>query len=149
MTDSYVVQISNAVVSSLNAASQDAVLNQTFIAQRAEVVISEMSDLEILQVSVIPGQLQAGAWDLSKRLVFDWEVSVWVQQRTDLIPSQTDPLRLLVEQIITLFLGQQIGIDSGVARCIGADTRQLPTPGQLDVTRVFTTGIFFTFRKTQ
>src|SRR5271165_1190313 len=139
MADAYVVQISDSVVASLNAASASAILSQTFTAYRAEVSVALLQDLDSLDVAVIPGNLVSAVWDLSRRLVFDWEVGVWIYQRTDFIPEQTDPLRLLTDQIITLFLGQQIGIAAGTARCIGAETRDLPSPMKLDPTHVFTT----------
>jgi hypothetical protein len=145
----YVVQIADAVVAKLNAAASAGILSEVFTAQRAEVVVSDLIDIDTLQVSVIPGSLVTAVWDLSRRLVFDWQVSVWVLQRVSSLPPNVDPLRLLIEQIITLFLGQQLGLLATTSRCIGAETVQLPDPEKLDVMSECKIGIFFTFRVTQ
>jgi hypothetical protein len=146
MAAAYVIQIADAVVAALNSAVG---IVPPLEAKRAEVVVSELAKLDDLQTSVIPGTLAAAVWDLNKRLMFDWIVSVWLQQRIDSDPPNIDSLRVLIDQIITLFLGQQIGLDSRTARCISAETRQLPSPEEIDVMTHCAIGIFFTFRVTQ
>lgn len=144
MPDAVLVQIADAVVAELNAAS----LSQTFTAERAYVPVHELTAAAGLKVTVVPEGYSVSPVDLARH-AFDCHVEVTVQQRAD-PPTNgaVDPLLLLAQEVIDLFLGRRLE-SFPAARCIGVTRQPAYDRNDLETLRTFAAVVPLVFRVTR
>lgn len=147
-----VIDIANAVVSELNAAT----LSLAFTAERRYVPRfklrknqpgegADLPDLETLRVTVVPRELSAAT--LTRRSHdFDYLIDVAVQKRLDDDePATVDPYMRLTEEVIDLFRGGTLTTVD--AKCVAVANEPIYAPELLNDANVFTSVVTLTFRK--
>lgn len=99
-----VVTLAEAVKDALNAAAAAGTLTPYFVAVRSnKPPVYGLADLAELKVTVVPGAHVAEAFDLSGRKADDWDIAIWIQQRTGPENEATDPLLQLAQDIEDVF----------------------------------------------
>lgn len=138
-----VVEIADAVVDALNAAS----LTLAFTAVRSYLPVYQVKDLDELKVAVVPnGFLMQLA---SRRGVdqFDFTVDVAIHRRIEATTLAIDPYMSLAEDVVDLFRGKPLTLASGlVVHCIDAASAPMFDPALLDQQRLFAAAVSLTFR---
>lgn len=138
---SELVQVADAVVAALNAAS----LSHPLSAQRTFQPYFDLKDLKTLQVSVVPRKLTEtkAARTLT---AFEYEIDVGIQKRLAKVEdSEIDPLVLLATEIATLFRTQRLA-EYPAALWVKTETIALPANEHLLELRQFTGVLTLTFR---
>jgi hypothetical protein len=139
------VAIADAIVGLLNGAS----LSPAFTAARGYVLVGDLSTAAGLRVTVIPATLAVEAIDLKPRRAFDWEIAIAVQQRLPSArPENVDPLMLLVQRIIDLFVPGEYIADH-LARLMGLTCVPVFDPERLDTQGMFTSIVTVVARVTR
>lgn len=139
MADSVIIQIADAVVDAINAAT----LDYTVTAARAYVPVADVKDLTTLRVTVVPRDLAAAA-DTRHTDLFTYNVDVAVQKVLPADVSAIDPYMRLVEQIADVFRGKALAGYTD-ATCTAIANAPIYDPGHMDEKRVFTSVITLTF----
>lgn len=134
-----VVMISEAVVDVLNSTT----LSLPYEAGRAYEITRQLR-FEGIKISVLPAVLVVSGQDLHPRKYLDWQVAVWLQKVTDLDVESIDPIMLLMEEIVLLFVFNRL--EGTPARCIAVETTPPIDNDQLKAKGMFLSGIYFTFR---
>lgn len=147
--DAVIVQIADAVETTLNAASKDGGLSQPFEAERLYDPVQELEDLDTLKVSVVSAADDSELMTRSSVVMTDYQIFVGVQIRVDSIRRAIiDPYVLLCEQIKILFLGQFLTLaNASEVLCVKAVIRPIFDNVHLDEKRVFTSVLTLTFRQ--
>lgn len=134
-----IIQISDAVVAQLNAAT----FSQPLTAARLYAPSFELPDMDVLHVTVVPRGITSASLDRS-RDTFSYEIDLAVQRKTDGDQSSLDALMTLVEEIADHF---RTGVLASfpAARC--TDVKNVPVYSQehLDELRQFTSVLTLTF----
>ena len=135
-----IIQIADAVVAQLNAAT----FSQPLTATRAYVPSFQLPEMKELRVTVVPRALSSEPLDRS-RDEFRYEIDVAVQQKVEPTPAAIDPLMTLAEEIGDRFRSQRLASFPG-ARCIEVKNAPVFSPEHLDERRLFTTVLTLVFR---
>ena len=134
-----VIEIADAVVAKLNTAS----LSQPVTAVRFYQPLFELPEMDKLHVSVVPRGIvltQASRVSVSR----DIQIDVAVQKRfSQGDAAELDPLLLLVEEILNLFLLKVMG----QTVCVKAENNPVYAPEHMSELRQFTSVVTLTFRK--
>ncbi len=135
-----IIQIADAVVAQLNAAS----FSQPLAAARHYVPSFKLPDMQTLHVTVVPRGISSVSLD-RKRDTFSYEIDVAVQKKTDAEQATLDALMTLVEEIADHFRTEPLASFPD-ARC--RDVKNAPVFSQehLDELRQFTSVLTLTFR---
>lgn len=135
-----IIQIADAVVAQLNAAT----LSQPLNAARLYAPSFELPDMETLHVTVVPRGIASTSLD-RKRDSFSFDIDLAVQKKTDMAQASLDALMTLVEEIADHFRAEPLG-SFPAARCV--DVKNVPVYSQehLDELRQFTSVLTLTFR---
>ena len=151
MTGTVVVDVVESIVTILNAAT----LSIPFVATRDYLHHYDRSDLEPIQVLVVPEILEVSAWDLRPRRSWDWGIAIWIdylfEVGTDgqLDPTVIDPVMTLVQEVIDLFPPGDVPANTPNSRLIHAENEPVYDPEEFDQFRVFSTKVLLTFRTTR
>ena len=137
---SLLIDIADAVTTELNGAD----FGRPFTAVRRYVPLFELSEMDVLHVTVVPRGTDAELVDRA-RVQQDYQIDVGVQQRIDPDkPEEVDPLLTLVQQIGDHFTGMQISEPR--ATCIRVENRPVYDPEHLSRLRQLTSVLTLTFR---
>lgn len=118
------IDVADAVVAALNAASIDTTLSQTFTATRVYVAQTKLEETSTLKVTVMPvsTHVELKARDGTKQ--YELAIDIAIQKRseedsTDDDADTFDPMVTLAEEIDDLFIGQTL--TAGVCTVLGMD----------------------------
>lgn len=133
MADVTIIQVCDAIVTVLNAAS----LSQSFTAVRSYSPEYDLKDMTPLHVTVVPKSEKDERLSRNAAMTMKvFEVDIAVQKRVPAKSnSEIDPLVLLVQEIVDLLDGYEL-----ITRGICTTTRPNPifAPEHLDEMRQFT-----------
>ena len=124
---SLMLDIADAVVVALNAASVDEVLSQTFVSARAYTPRGDLKDYGTLVVTVVPVSSSAELVTRA-RSQETYTLDVAVQKRSkaddpDDDPTTFDPIILLAEEIQTLLHGATLTVGEVIMTCLESPER--------------------------
>lgn len=141
---SVLVDMADAVLAVLQGAS----LSVAIAPERGYLVVRDLSSLDGIKVTVIPGAEEIAAFDLTPRHEYLPEVMIWVQRRVNPTNEECDPLMNLVEEIAGQFLpGKRL---PGTQATIQHLKHEPPyDPDRLDAQRTFTSGLTLTMKFTR
>jgi hypothetical protein len=148
---SYLIDIADAVVETLNAAA----LSQAFTAVRYYVPVKALPALDALAVSVVPITLERSLQTRGATSLTTYGVDIGIQQRLpsgpmspDEIAAACDPLMDLAEEVAQFFYGKPL---AGLGACYCTDVKNLPVFSyeHLDEKRVFTSLLTLSFKAGQ
>ena len=111
------VDIADAVLTALNAASADETLSQTFTATRLYYIHPELHELESLTAYVVPGPWNVQPGDRAARIVTREVDVVYLKQVDPTDNAMVDPLVSLQEETIELFWNAGITANSKQWKC--------------------------------
>ncbi|NLY02727.1 MAG: hypothetical protein GXY83_42280 [Rhodopirellula sp.] len=145
-TPSMVIQIADAVVAALNAAT----LSQPFSAVRYYLPEFDLKEMKDLHVSVVPAELDEEIADRGRDRA-EYKIHVAVQKRvakqdsSGLDNAAIDALMQLVQEIDDLFRHKPL---AGFEQALWAKTENKPNydPKHLQENQQFTSLLAFTFR---
>jgi hypothetical protein len=138
---SVILDVANAVVASLNAAS----FSQELTAERRYRPTFELADLDTLRVSVVPKSLRIGSATRAANY-FDCAIDVGVQKKVNVDePAEVDALMNLVEEITDhLRMSRLEALPE--AAWLSIENEPVFAPEHLDQERVFTSVLTVRYR---
>lgn len=141
MPDAIAIEIANAVVGALNAAT----LSQSFTAARHYVPKFKLKDTDALTVAVVPRSVSGVVFDRARDSE-DYVIDIGIMKRVPgLVQADIDALMYLVQQIGDLFGRKKLtGYES--ARCVAGDNNPIYAPDHLLELSQFTSVQSLTFR---
>ena len=137
---STIIQIADAVVAQLNAAT----FSQPLTAARDYAPSFKLPDMKSLHVTVVPRGMSSASLDRS-RDAFSYEIDVAVQKKTDMAQATLDALMSLVEEIADHFRTERLSSFPG-ARCMDVKNAPVFSQEHLDELRQFTSVLTLSFR---
>lgn len=136
-----ITQVAEAVIAELNAAT----FSQPFTAVRSYLPRSELAELKMLKVTVVPSGLLVVTASRGQ-MQRDVAIDVAVQQKlTGEDNADLDPLLALAEEIAARFCGKRL---TSLPNAIWVKTefKTIYAPDHIDQLRTFTSVVTLTFR---
>lgn len=145
---SLLIDTADAIVTTLNAASANATLSQSFTALRKYVPRTDLKDMDSLHVTVVPAISEPQRISRS-RINLSMTITVAVQQRSTLADPDNDattfdPLVTLVEEIDALLLDTTLTVGSDKVTILSAAERESFLYEHMDKFRQFTSITHYT-----
>jgi hypothetical protein len=139
MPQAQIIDLADSIVAELNAHA----FSEPFRAERGYLPTFELSDLNVLRITVVPNQ-DDGRLDTRGASIHEYTVDIGIQIKPKDVTSQyLDPYVYLTQEIVDFF---RFGKEPGGTSLVSPRTRVLYVQDHLQKFRQFTSVVTLTFK---